>query len=177
MEDDSMKALENQEQNRPVVPGAPRAAHRRRIGLLRMTLVVLVTTVALICFIVWFRAWPQRADCAKQAQRLAIALDDYRRTHHAFPPVLDVLSIKSGRYAMGHFDYLFAGLGAPADPPDGTWVAFCLVPHRSLFSQPWRHVIFVNHAALSITWLPEKQFQEYRRRQRYADQLLLPPQP
>jgi hypothetical protein len=143
-----------------------RTVYRRRISILRAALVALITAVALIFFILWYRAYPQRLDCLRMAQRLTVALEEYREKNKSLPSLLEVLPIKTGRYNMEHFTYYFTGLGGPAVLPDRTLVAYCANPHRALFIQPWRSVILFEKGRITQTTLPENQFQILRSKQR-----------
>lgn len=78
-----------------------------------------------------------------------------------FPAVLESLSLRPSRYNVDHYEYCFAGLAMGADVPDGTLVAYCGRPHRSLFSHPWRHILVVSRGRTAVEWLPEEAFQDF----------------
>jgi len=135
--------------------GSTRALRRRRISLLRATLVILITSAALVLFVFWYRSLPQGLDCARSAQRVASALEVYTTEHHRLPPILDVLPVKKGRFGIEHFDYWFAGIGGPAILPDGTIVAYCVTPHPSPFQEKWRSAIIFKNGHFVISRVTE----------------------
>ncbi len=143
-----------------------RTVYRRRISLLRAGFVALVTSVALILFILWYRAYPQKIDCRRQAERIAVALEDYRLQHKSLPAMLDILPIKPGRYGLEHYEYYFSGLGGPETLPDDTLIAYCSPPHHALWEAPWRSVILFEKGKVTMKVLTENQFQTLRSRQR-----------
>jgi len=157
-----MKVDEPIERTKPVSGGNSRTAHRRRINLIRASIVALITSVVLIFFIVWYRAYPQKVDCFRMSQRLVGALEEYREKNKTLPTSLDTLPIKPGRYDLNHFEYFFNGLGGPDHLPDDTFIAWCASPHRSLFEEPWRSVILFEKGRIVLKTLPEKQFQTLR---------------
>ncbi len=161
-----MNPEEPVDRNQIVPLGTARTVYRRRISILRAATVALVTSVALIFFILWYRAYPQRLDCIKIAQRVTIALEEYRVTNKVLPPLLEMLSVKPGRYSIDHFDYYFTGIGAPPILPDETLIAYCDHPHRALFIEPWRSVILFEKGHVTYRMIPENLFQEMRNRQR-----------
>ena len=153
-------------QNKLAHSSPSRTVYRRRISILRAGTVALVTAGALIFFILWYRAYPQKLDCLKLAQRLTVALEMYREKNKCLPSLLEVLAVKTGRYNFDHFDYYFAGLGGPGVLPNETLIAYCANPHRALFTQPWRSVILFERGQITLKTLPEKQFQILRAKQR-----------
>jgi len=141
------------------------AVDRRRVNSVRTGIVVVLTAVVLIFFVIWYRAWPQRWDCFKEAQRVAVAVEEYRARNNSFPPLLSTLSIKNGRYNYDHFEYCLTGLGGPADPPAGTLIAYCQETHQPLLGTPWRHILIFSKHHIAINWLAEKEFKKLHTQQ------------
>ncbi len=134
---------------------------RRRVDIVRGTILALTSAVALVLFMMWYRSWPQRLDCYKTSVRLANALNEYYAKYHQLPPVLEVLNIKHGRYDINHYTYRFVGFGE-ASLHNGAIIAYCSRPHKSLFNihVPWRHVLIFMNGKIKVEWTPEKEFQQ-----------------
>jgi hypothetical protein len=162
------------DRNKNLSPEASRVVYRRRISLIRATLVALIISVALIFFIFWYLTWPHRMDCAKQSQRIAMALENSLRQTESFPPRLESLSIKPGRFGLEHYEYYFTGIGGPGFLPEGTIVAYCLQPHRPLFSEPWRNALIYQKGHLVIQWMTEDNFQKLLAKQHAPEQYYRP---
>jgi hypothetical protein len=166
--DMDFKETDQNPENNPSYP--PRQLRHRRIGLLRGTLIILMTTAGLAFFLAWYRALPQGMDCARMTQRVTTALETYRREHHKLPPILNVLNVRKGRYPIEHFDYWFGGIGGPELLPTGTLIAYCKVPHEAMFSDPWRSAIMMNDGQIIATRLSEKEFQKILKQQLPVEQ-------
>lgn len=140
-----------------------RPAHvqkRRRLNLYRTLTIVITTSAALILFVSWWRAYPRRSECYNAAVVLLKTLDAYRLENQRLPPILDVLPLeRKRRYILGHFEYQFPGLGAPATLPDGTIVANCNRVHTMVFHEPWRCAVMFREGKLVVEFLPEKIFE------------------
>ncbi len=143
-----------------ITGGDYRRLKRRRIDIVRGTILALTTAVALILFMMWYRSWPQRIDCYKASVRLANALNEYYSKYHQLPPVLEVLDFKHGRYGVSHYTYRFIGFGK-SRLQNGMIIAYCSHPHKSLFNihVPWRHVLIFMNGKINVEWVPEKEFQ------------------
>ncbi len=156
--------------------GASRIVYRRRISLVRTILVGLIISVALVFFVIWYRTVPHRLDCTKEAHRIAVALDAHVLKNQSFPTILDSLPIKPGRFGTEHFEYCFIGLGGPGNIPDGTFVAYCLQPHRPMFGEPWRNVLIRKNDHLVVQYMTEEQFQKLLARQQPLEHLYRQPE-
>ncbi len=144
----------------PVSSSKIRTIKKRKLDISRTILVMLLSSTMLIFFLVWYKSWPQRMDCYREAVRIAQALNKYIYQHHKLPPVLTVLSIPKGRYGIGHYEYRFIGLGLPQIPPEGTIICYCAKPHQSLIHEPGRHILIFKEGNIKIIWVTEKEFQK-----------------
>lgn len=143
----------------------PRRLRKAKRDLLRAAIIILTTSTAMVFFVVWYKAWPQRLDCYRQSLRLASALDHYYTAYRKLPPVLNMLELKSGRYHIGHYKYQFEGFGYVGRLRDGMVIAYCRVPHTGLFRAPGRHILIYREGKIIVVWLPEKEFQTLIRSQ------------
>lgn len=161
MEPNTLKSDEPRA-DKPMAQGTQRTLYRRRVSLVRALAAVLITSVALIFFVFWYRTLPQQTDCYKQASRLATALNGYRVVNRRFPVLLNILPRKAGRYQSEHYEYSFTGLGGPENPSEGTLIAYCEKPHKHWFAKPWRHVLLFTNRHVVVNRVPEDQFQQLR---------------
>lgn len=155
----------------------PRILKRRRIGLLRSTMLLMVVGAGLIFLTTWYRTWPQDMDCQRMNQRVATAIEDYRQSHRKLPQILALLDVRRGRYSIDHYAYWFEGLGGPGVLPQGTLVAYCKRPHEPMFSEPWRHVIVFIDGEVVVGRMSEVEFQAKIARQLPAEKYWSLPQP
>jgi hypothetical protein len=154
------------ERNQPL---PSRYLEQRRQNLVRSVVIILVTTAVLLLLLHWYLKIPQGMDCARMAQHIANALEDYRTKNHKLPATLEMLSLRPGRYGPSHYEYWFKGLGGPENLPNGTFIAYCKNPHRPIFSEPWRNVLLIYDNKIVITHFSETQFQALLEKQRPAE--------
>lgn len=143
-----------------VTPVADRILKRRRIDLLRSAVIVVVVGSGLIFFTSWYRSWPQDMDCQRMNQRIAFAVDNYRRVNRKLPQILRFLDIREGRYTLDHYEYWFEGLGGPEVLPEGTIIAYCKKPHEPMFSDSWRSIILFMNGSVIVGRMRELEFRE-----------------
>jgi hypothetical protein len=142
-----------------VTPVADRILKRRRMGLLRSALIIVIAGCGLIFFTSWYRSWPQDLDCQRMNQRIAVAMENYRRVHQKLPQILKILDVRTGRYSLDHYEYWFEGLGGPKALPEGTVIAYCKAPHEPIFSDSWRSVIIFMNGSIVVGRMKESEFQ------------------
>jgi len=149
-----------------VAQDLPGTLKRRRTNMLRLFLVLLFWTAGMIMFVVWYKNWPQKMDCARTAKRLTVAIDNYRATHQSLPAFFDEINVKPGRFNMTHYEYRFLGFGGPANLPDGTVVAHCAEPHKGILHESGRYVIRFLNNKLVLEWMTEPAFQQIMDKQK-----------
>lgn len=137
-----------------------RAIQRRRTNIPRTITFVLISAIMLIFFVLWYKSWPQKIDCLREAQRIANALNEYISTYKRLPPLLNTLPIEKGRYDITHYEYRFIGFGLTSLPPNGTIICYCKLPHRSLIHRSGRHILIFEDGQVKIMWLDEDEFQK-----------------
>lgn len=137
----------------------PRALREAKRNLVRAIIIILTTSIAMIFFVVWYKAWPQRLDCYRQSVRLASALDKYYIAYRKLPPVLSMLDVKTGRYKIEHYKYRFEGFGYVGRLRDGMIIAYCRLAHKGLFHKPGRHILIYRQGKIDVIWLGEEEFQ------------------